>query len=496
MENCFQKSEVPSLRCSLREVQNAEQTQELRLPDGMPDIGRILCAWGQVILRGKEWRSDSVLVTGGMLMWALYAPEDGSACQTLSGWLPFQMRWMLPEGTREGILRVTAITRFADARSVSPRKLMLRAGIGLLLEAWEPRELELWKPETLPDGVELLHRRWPTRLPSEAGEKTFQLEEELNPGLKPEKLLYYTLRPEITEQKVLGNKIAFRGCANLHAVWMGEDGSVTSQDFAMAFSQFAELRGSFGSDAQVDVVCCVTNLELEADSEGMLQVRCAFAAQYLVDDVVILETVEDAYAPGRAVQLEQQSLEPSAILEKRVESVSAECAIQVSAASVADISFLPDFPHQYREDVGCSLEAPGTIQLLYYENEGILRAASCRWEGKLLCSMGKDAGLCAVPAAAPVPQFSLGGETVTVRAELPLQLTTEGGQGIPMITALELGEECQPDPQRPSLILRRAGVEGLWELAKSCGSTMEAIRSANKLQEEPHAGQMLLIPVL
>ncbi len=78
MEMAFQKTAFPCMTCAVREVQNAEQTQELRLPDGMPDIGKVLCAWGQVILRSKEWRSDSVLVSGGMLMWVLYLPEDGS----------------------------------------------------------------------------------------------------------------------------------------------------------------------------------------------------------------------------------------------------------------------------------------------------------------------------------------------------------------------------------------------------------------------------------
>ncbi len=43
----------------------------------------------------------------------------------------------------------------------------------------------------------------------------------------------------------------------------------------------------------------------------------------------------------------------------------------------------------------------------------------------------------------------------------------------------------EPDPARPSLILRRTGEGGLWELAKACGSTVEAIRSANGLEAEP-----------
>ena len=65
-----------------------------------------------------------------------------------------------------------------------------------------------------------------------------------------------------------------------------------------------------------------------------------------------------------------------------------------------------------------------------------------------------------------------------------------------MVTELEWGPEDQPNQQRPSLILRRAGGESLWDIAKKSGSTVAAIRSANKLQEEPKPGQMLLIPVL
>ena len=74
MEFEFQKSACPCLETVLREVQNVEQTQEIKLSDGMPDIGRVLAAWGQTILRGKEWRSDSVSFSGGMMVWILYAP--------------------------------------------------------------------------------------------------------------------------------------------------------------------------------------------------------------------------------------------------------------------------------------------------------------------------------------------------------------------------------------------------------------------------------------
>ena len=494
MEIAFQKAEFPCLTAAVNEVQNSEQTQELRLPDGMPDVGKVLCAWGQTILRGKEWRSDSLTVSGGMLIWVLYTPEDGSECRIVDGWLPFQLRWTLPPDTPEGTIRVSALTRFADARSVSPRKLMLRAGIGILAQGWVPTKLERWESVNVPESVELLHRRYPIRLPREAGEKTFSLDEELGTGEPMEQVLYYTLRPEISEQKVLSNKIAFRGNGNLHVLGRNADGRVVAQDFQLPFSQFAELNGSYDTDAQTDVACAVTNLELERDG-GTLRVRCSISAQYLVDAITMVDAVADAYAPGRELKISTQVLEAPAILEKRLETASGETSLQMESAQADDVSFLPDFPRQYRENGGVCLEIPGTVQVLCQEENGTLRALSSRWEGKLTWKAADNVSLTAVPITPPAPQMTMANGKTALRAELPLQLTTTGGQGICMVTALELGEDTQPDPQRPSLVLRRAGADSLWELAKKTGSTVAAIRSVNKLQDEPKPGQILLIPV-
>jgi hypothetical protein len=83
-----------------------------------------------------------------------------------------------------------------------------------------------------------------------------------------------------------------------------------------------------------------------------------------------------------------------------------------------------------------------------------------------------------------------------LRPELQLQLQTVSDSGINMVQALETGEVIQPDPERPSVILRRAGNRGLWELAKDCRSTVEAIQKANDLIQEPAPDRFLLIPVL
>ena len=64
-----------------------------------------------------------------------------------------------------------------------------------------------------------------------------------------------------------------------------------------------------------------------------------------------------------------------------------------------------------------------------------------------------------------------------------------------MVTAVEMGQLRQTDPDRPALILRRAGEKRLWDIAKDSGSRVEDIRRANGLKGEPAPEQMLLIPV-
>ena len=82
-----------------------------------------------------------------------------------------------------------------------------------------------------------------------------------------------------------------------------------------------------------------------------------------------------------------------------------------------------------------------------------------------------------------------------METDITVELTGSARQGITMVTALELGELRQPDPNRPSLILRRVGNEKLWDIAKRTGSTVSAIRDANHLTEDPETHKILLIPI-
>ena len=107
----------------------------------------------------------------------------------------------------------------------------------------------------------------------------------------------------------------------------------------------------------------------------------------------------------------------------------------------------------------------------------------------------RDSAVAALVRSAGRPQANFGGNSIQLRGAFAIDTVTTAKQGLTMVKCLEMGEEKTPDPNRPSLILRRAGEDGLWKTAKNCGTTVDAIFEANGLQGEPDSNQMLLIPI-
>ncbi len=498
MELQFNKTVIPCLRKVVREMQTQEQTQEVRLTDGMPDIGRVLASWGQVLLRGKEWRSSGAGVSGGVMVWVLYAPEDGTEPRSIETWLPFQMKWDFPDTGRDGTVNVIPTLRSVDARSVSARKLMVRAGIGMMGHAMVPSEAELYMPTELPDDVQILKNSYPVQLPREAGEKAFNIEEVLTlpssvPGL--EKVIRYSLRPELTDSKVMADKVIMRGVGNLDILYRGNDGQLHSWKFELPFSQYADLDKEYDTNAQAKIDLALTALELEQGEEENLNLKAGLTGQYVIYDRPMIEVVEDAYSPSRNVTPQMSELRLPALLDSRTETMRAEQSVETEIQRPADVVFYEDQPQLYSDGDQITAELSGYFQMLGYDADGQLQGTTSRWQGDWSAEGSRDAKLEMTAQIAGVPEAVPTGGNAQLRADMLLNAATTSEQGIPMVTGLELGELREPDPGRPSLILRRAGTDRLWDVAKHTGSTVDAIKKANDLQQEPDSDRVLLIPV-
>ncbi len=495
MDMKFESEEIRYLQPVIWENQRQEVTQEIRLTDDLPDAGRVLGCWGQCILRSKEWRSGGMAASGGVMVWVLYAPEDGSEPRCVESWVPFQQKWSFPPTDTDGLMSVCCSLHSADARVVSARKLMLRLSVNALGIGTCGETAVVYIPGEVPEDVQLLRRTYPVTLPVEAGEKTVQLDEDLElPGNSQDrKLLRCLLHPMLQEQRIIGDRLVFRGTAKLHMLLM-EGGKLRSEKLDVPFSAFTDLDREYGSDSSAQIELALTGMEAEITEDGHLRLKAGLAAQYIMWNRHMLDIVEDAWSHRRDIRLREQILMLPALLEHRAESCTAVGKLRQNMG-ILDAVCWPDNVSTQLDAGKMVLTFPADGQLLCREESGELQGANVQMEGKVSVEQEPGNQVYVSPVEAGSVQIVGSGSEMEVRCELTAQIRTLSGQGITLVSGMELGEMRLEDPERPSVILRRAAGESIWEMAKAAGSTVDAIREANALDGEPENGRMLLIPV-
>lgn len=493
MELEFPKETYDCMHSVLWDVTEEEQTQEIKLGEALPDIGRVLSAWGQTMVRSKEWRGNGMSISGGVMAWVLFLPEDGSAPRCVETWIPFQMRWEFPQTRRDGAMRVSCLLKNMDARTVSARKLMVRAVVSAAAEALEPSQFAIFQPLQLPEDVQVQKKRYPLCVPAEAGEKTFLLDEEfplpsqLGQGGK---LVCCTVQPEVTDVKVMADKLVFRGSAVVHCVFTDEEGQLHSSDFEVPFSQYADLEREYPPEASGDLMLMLTNLEPEVSEDGMLRLKAGFVGQYVICSRPVLEVVEDAYSINRFTELHKDTATIPTLLDAWEEKITAQVKRE-QHGQPDELCFTAGHPMLYRQGDTAQLEIPGYFHTLGTTEDGTLTGDSSNWEGSISANVASNGKLQALCSPTGRPRELEG----TLENGLLVSLRYSVNSEIPMVTGLTLGEAEVPDPERPSLLLRRTGTDSLWDIAKKCRSTVADIQSVNGLEGEPEENRFLLIPL-
>lgn len=497
MEYTFEKELIPCLAYGVREYQTQELTQEIKLGDGLPDIGRVLGAWGQVILRSKEWQQNAAMATGGVMVWCLYMPEDGSEPRCIEGWMPYKLTWNVSAAEQDGYLFVSPLLRFVDCRSISARKLMLRAGVAAAGQVLQHSELSVFHEKGLPSDVELLKNSYPVRIPVENGEKSFVLDEELSmqeQTVPMEKLLRYNVHPEILEHKVMTDKVVFRGNAEFEILYLGTDGLLHTNKWQLSFSQFTELDNSFEADSTSELQIAVTSLELDRTESGFFHLKCGLLAQYLILDARTIELTEDAYATGCAATPKLEELLLPVMLDLRQENLPIECEISGVQADVIEVFVLPDYPKIVSQDNGQEIRCSGVAQLLYYDESRSLQSCTARWEKALEMPAADGSILLPTVSAGPCT-VAFNPDNVQILGQIDLSVRTWASKGIPAAVGVSYAESSEREERKPSVILYRCQGSSLWEIAKHCRARLTDIQVTNHLQSEPETGTVLLIPI-
>ena len=211
---------------------------------------------------------------------------------------------------------------------------------------------------------------------------------------------------------------------------------------------------------------------------------------------VELSLITDGYCVNREFQAEYESHEIRQALDEPSLTRSAEGALSGTVRKLVDCCAWVDFPVCRREPDEVQVESTATIHVLYYDESDQLRGETVKAEVKGAFALNDGATCYADADAAGNCYTSPNGAGSTVCCPVSLSARCFAEKQVQGMCAASVGEKTEADANRPSLIVRRTGGKSLWNIAKSCGTTMQAIREANGISgDHIEEEQLLLIPI-
>lgn len=482
-----------------------EETMESIVPDACPDIQRILDTEAMVCLRSKEAQEGRVEVAGTARCAILYLPDGAEGPRRITVSMPFTSA-AEAAGIRSSCV-VIAVPRVlsADTRILNPRKVLTRISLAVDIRVYCPISDSICDSvESEPAaGIRQLLETQQINLVSAVGEKPFTFSDDLNfPGARPPAAELLKSRVDLVcnDSKIIGNKLIFKGEANLRLVYRNSSGGLSTVAFELPFSQIMEVSG-VGEDAECSLQVVLTGCDctLEGGEGRTVAVSLSMLAQASVQEERQISMLSDIYST--AFQLSVQHCEHS--FSKVVENDEHR----------VNIREMMETPVQMRDVLDVYVNI-GEVTQRREENKSILSAETFV---TLLC-MGEDDNLYtvnkSVPATCPVElpkgvscsahcacsgecsATSVGGG-VEIRYLLAFHCLARQTINAVGVSEMHLEENSPRDSSaQPSIVLRMVGEgERLWDIAKVYGTTTEEITQANALSEETlPAGQVLLIP--
>lgn len=481
----------------------SESAVETVVPDTMPDIDRLLCADGTLVIRSKEVSEGLVSVEAGISASVLYVPDGESGVCCLRAAIPFAFEADAPGVTSDSVPVATLMLTNIEARMLNPRKVVIRASVAVTIECFERAEAEYCAEVGGDEKAELqvlTERRNISHVVS-VKEKTYVLTDEyrLPAGSPP---VGEPLRESVElcaeEIRAVGSKVVINGTAKIILTYSVADRpEIASAEFETAFSQLIDM------DIELTAPECRTALLLTAmyiephtyaGGEKGFTCELHIVAQAVCSDNIGVEYISDCYSNKRPVKVTNESTRVICDMRRALqrcgfhEELEADRTVGEVKEAICRVTDL--------EIENGTVKCRVVALVIFCGESGKMFCATGRFP--FTCPAGFEEGMtgavigarCSQVFAAPAQK------SIDLRAQVCVDLMMWREGEINQIAGIDEDEEENEKKERPSLVVVRAGEDAtLWILAKRYRSTREIILKANGLEKgEPIAGRLLLIP--
>ena len=502
MELSMKRSGIACCEKVFEYAMPVEQAAETVVPDTMPDVERILCAEGMVIIRSKEVNDGRVSVTAGVAATVIYAPEGGGKPCRISAAVPVELELDAPGVTQESIPVAMLSLTGVEARMLNPRKLLVRAVVFACVECYAQTEMSFCDGLE-GEGSENVEVLTDSRTISPVvcvREKTFVVSDEyrLQPG-QPAigELVWHGVDIVPGSVRAVGSKIVFSGTVRMSVLYeAAETGELATAGFETEFSQMLDTGSDLSSpDCSIYSMLTAEYVEPTTLSGGERGISAEFhlVSQAVCTDSVRVTCVTDCYSNCRELEITSEENELGCVQRRSTVRATVHESLPASPQPTEICKVMCRTGTAVCE--GGTLKCPVTVTVLYYTSDGQCWSVSRRLTSEAPAELGENEYAALVRANCTDCSASPSAAGTDVRLLVDFELLVVKRITVPQIATVTCGEELDLG-DLPSLTVVRAGSgETLWALGKRYRSTAKLIAAQNGLSEsECLEGRTLLIP--
>lgn len=479
-----------------------EEAAETVVPDTMPDVERILCAEGVIAIRSKDVSEGRVSVSAGVNATVLYSPEGGGGARSITASIPVDVSVDAPGVTEDSMTVAVLTVTSIDARTLNPRKLLVRTVVNVEIACYNRAQLEVTTglEGDGAEGVETLTESTAVSPVVCVKEKTFTVSDEyrLQPGLLPiGELLWHSTEVVPGSVRSVGTKLIFNGTVRLNVLYEAANSAELCQaGFETEFSQMIDAETDFSNpDCSVYTLLTAEYVEAVTLSGGERGISAEFhlVSQCVCTDSVRVQCMTDCYSNSCELDIGRTDTEISCI--QRHSTVRASTGETLSAVpSPVTISRVICRIGAAECDNG-TLRCPVAVTAIYVASDGEVYSAMRRLTCEAPAELAEGEYAVSVRAACAECSSAISQGGIDVRVTVDFELVCARKYMFTQISSVE-PSEAESEAERPSVTVIRAGdADSLWTLGKRYHSTAALITELNDLADgEKLTGRVLLIP--
>ena len=490
-----------------------EQTAELpidadiSLADYEPDIKKILKCEIKPYISSKRISGNALGVEGTATLCVIYADSDGVVFSTERE-VPFKKLFEASSMLDGGNCEVYITPTTYSCRAVTERKLSIRGSVKIDVNVFVPQKKQILS-DIDSSYFETLSGETQATTPMGTAEKTFVIDEELalSDSLpSAAKIIRSTATPDISECRIINNKVIVKGNLNITAFYCAIDGNTCTYKTEIPFNQIVDLVG-IGENCECDARVTVCNLNLSTRTSQNGECRSfMLVCKLLVTAMARCESnvpvIFDIYSTKFEIKPKKEEVSFNKIVYQANDTFSCKKSLSMPEGSALKVlglwclssSCTPCFDENGMRLCGsitaCIIAADENDEPVYFE-----RIIDYEYPTQISGTLNQ-------PKCRPSAEILKVEHTVSSLGDIELQLDLQLGatvydiKTVSLITELEIDENKTVCSDNTTLIAYYAEEgENVWEICKSFLADRTELMEINDIKEDIISSPcMLLIP--